>query len=336
MKAYKLHDPKSLDTFRLDDYPEPAVRDDEVKIQVKATSLNYRDWALANGWFGYPGETLPMIPFSDAAGVVTAVGASVTRFQPGDRVAASFFPDWADGRFTAAKTFRSLGGSTDGVLAEYVAFPATAVVKVPDSFSFEQAAAFPCAGVTAWHALVEQGQLRPTDTVLLQGTGGVSIFALQIAKLFGAQVIITSSSDEKLAQAQALGADHLINYKTTPDWEAKARELTGGEGVDFVVEVAGQLARTLRALRPGGTVFQIGAVSPSDEAPNLQMLPLATQRLQGIYVGSTQMLADLLLAFDRNQLKPVISQTFAFEEAKEALQHMGSGAHFGKIVVRVG
>jgi len=336
MQAYKLHEPKSLDNFKLAEYPEPAVRAHEVKIQVKATSLNFRDWALANGRFGYPGEVLPMIPFSDAAGLVTEVGDGVTTVQPGDRVAINFFPDWPDGAFTAAKVFRSLGGSTDGVLAEYVTFPAAAVVKVPDSFSFEEAAAFPCAGVTAWHALVEQGQLRPTHTVLLQGTGGVSIFALQIAKLFGAKVIITSGSDEKLARAKALGADYLINYKTTPDWDVQARELTNGEGVDFVVEVAGQLARSLRTLKAGGTVFQIGAVDPSDEAPNLRMLPLATQRLQGIYVGSTQMLADLLHAFERNQVKPVIGETFAFEQAKEALQHMGSGAHFGKIVVRVG
>ncbi|RYY20710.1 MAG: NAD(P)-dependent alcohol dehydrogenase [Cytophagaceae bacterium] len=336
MKAYKLHDPKSLENFQLGTYDEPAVRDYEVKIQVKATSLNYRDWALANGWFGYPGEVLPMIPFSDAAGLVTAVGAGVTKVQVGDHVAVNFFPDWADGTFTAAKVHRSLGGSTDGVLAEYVTFPETAVVKVPDLFSFEEAAAFPCAGVTAWHALVEQAQLRPGDTVLLQGTGGVSIFALQIAKLFGAQVIITSSSDEKLAQAQALGADHLINYKTTPNWEDRVRELTHGEGVTYVLEVAGQLARSLRALKAGGTVFQIGQVAPSDEAPNLRMVPLLTQRLQGIYVGSTQMLADLLHAFDSNHLKPIVSHVFAFEEAKEALAHMGSGAHFGKIVVRVG
>jgi NADPH:quinone reductase-like Zn-dependent oxidoreductase len=217
-----------------------------------------------------------------------------------------------------------------------VAFPESAVVQVPDSFSFEEAAAFPCAGVTAWHSLVEQAQLRPGDTVLLQGTGGVSIFGLQIAKLFGAQVIITSSSDEKLAQAKALGADHLINYKTTPAWEDKVRELTQGEGATYVLEVAGQMARSLRALKPGGTVFQIGQVSPSDEAPNLRMVPLLTQRLQGIYVGSTQMLADLLKAFDSNQVKPVISEVFDFDKVPDALAHMGSGAHFGKIVVRVG
>ena len=336
MQAYKLHAPKSLDNFKLGEYPEPTVRDYEVKIQVKATSLNYRDWALANGWFGYPGEKLPFIPFSDAAGLVTEVGAGVTKVRVGDRVAVNFFPDWHDGAFSAQKTFRSLGGSADGVLAEYVAFPESAVVKVPDSFSFEEAAAFPCAGVTAWHALVVQGQLKPTHTVLLQGTGGVSIFALQIAKLCGAQTIITSSSDEKLAQAKALGADHLINYKTTPDWEASVQELTGGDGVDFVVEVAGQLARSLRALKAGGTIFQIGGVDPSDEAPNLRPLALLTQRLQGIYVGSTQMLDDLVQAFDRNQLKPIISQTFGFNEAKDALNHMGSGAHFGKIVVQVG
>jgi NADPH:quinone reductase-like Zn-dependent oxidoreductase len=336
MKAYKLHEPKNLENFRQGTYDEPTVRDYEVKIQIKATSLNYRDWALANGWFGYPGEVLPMIPFSDAAGLVTEVGEGVTKVQVGDRVAINFFPDWADGAFTADKTRRSLGGSTDGVLAEYVTFPEASVVKVPDSFSFEEAAAFPCAGVTAWHSLVEQAQLRPGDTVLLQGTGGVSIFALQIAKLFGAQVIITSSSDEKLAQAKALGADHVINYKTTPDWEDQVKELTQGEGVTYVLEVAGQLARSLRALKPGGTIFQIGQVAPSDEAPNLRMVPINTQRIQGIYVGSTQMLADLIRAFESNQIKPIISHTFGFDEAKDALGHMGSGAHFGKIVVRVG
>ncbi|WP_375436482.1 NAD(P)-dependent alcohol dehydrogenase [uncultured Hymenobacter sp.] len=337
MKAYKLHGPKSLENFKLGDYDEPVVRDHEVKIQVKAVSLNYRDWALANGWFGYPGEKLPFIPFSDAAGLVTEVGASVTKFQPGDRVAVNFFPDWHDGAFTAAKTARSLGGSTDGVLAEYVAFPEDAVVKVPDFFSFEEASAFPCAGVTAWHALVVEGRLRPTDTVLLQGTGGVSIFGLQIAKLLGAQAVITSSSDEKLAQAQALGADLLINYKQTPNWEEKARELTHGEGVNYVVEVAGQMARSIKALKAGGSIFQIGAVGgPNEEAPNLAMLPINTQRLQGIYVGSAQMLDDLFKAFDRNQIKPVVSETFRFDQVKDALTYMGNGSHFGKIVVQVG
>ncbi|GAB2779580.1 NADPH:quinone reductase-like Zn-dependent oxidoreductase [Hymenobacter luteus] len=337
MKAYKLHGPKSLANFTLGDYNEPAVRDQEVKIQVKAVSLNYRDWALANGWFGYPGEQLPFIPFSDGAGVVVEVGRSVTKFRAGDRVAVNFFPDWHDGAFSGEKTARSLGGSTDGVLAEYVSFPEQAVAKVPDSFSFEEAAAFPCAGVTAWHALVEQARLKPTDTLLLQGTGGVSIFGLQIARLLGARTIITSSSDEKLARARELGADLLINYKQTPNWDEKARELTQGAGVTYVLEVAGQLARSIRALQAGGSIFQIGAVGgPHEEAPNLGMLPINTQRLQGIYVGSTQMLTDLMQAFDRNGLRPVISQTFAFEQAKEALAYMGSGSHFGKIVVRVG
>jgi NADPH:quinone reductase-like Zn-dependent oxidoreductase len=335
MKAYKLHGPKSLENFKLGDYDEPTPRDQEVKIQVKAVSLNFRDWALANGRFGYPGEKLPFIPFSDAAGVVTEVGASVTRFQVGDRVAVNFFPDWADGAYSLAKTYRSLGGSTDGVLAEYVAFPEHAVTKVPDSFSFEEAAAFPCAGVTAWHALVEQARLRPTDTVLLQGTGGVSIFGLQLAKLMGARVIITSSSNEKLAQAKSMGADLVINYKETPDWEDKARELTQGEGVDYVLEVAGQVGRSFKALKPGGSIFQIGAVGGPNDEP-IKPVAILTQRLQGIYVGSTQMLTDLLTTFDRHQLKPVISKTFSFDEAKEALAYMGSGSHFGKIVVQVG
>ncbi|WP_441319124.1 zinc-dependent alcohol dehydrogenase family protein [Hymenobacter volaticus] len=258
MKAYQLHAPKNLANFKIGEYDEPTARDHEVKIRVQAVSLNFRDWALANGWFGYPGEKLPFIPFSDAAGLVSEVGASVTKFKVGDRVAVNFFPDWHDGAFSATKTARSLGGSTDGVLAEYVCFPEAAVTKVPDSFSFEEAAAFPCAGVTAWHALVVQGQLQPTDTVLLQGTGGVSIFGLQIAKLLGAQVIITSSSDEKLTQAQALGADHLINYKQTPNWEDQVRELTAGEGVTHVLEVAGQLARSIKALKAGAASSRSG------------------------------------------------------------------------------
>jgi NADPH:quinone reductase-like Zn-dependent oxidoreductase len=339
MKAYKLHAPKSLENFQLGDYDEPTVGDKQVKIQVKAVSLNYRDWALANGWFGYPGEKLPFIPFSDAAGLVTEVGSAVTKISVGDRVAVNFFPNWHAGPFTAAKTQASLGGSADGVLAEYVAFEEDAVVKVPDSFTYEEAAAFPCAGVTAWHALAVQAQLKPGDTVLLQGTGGVSIFALQLAKLFGARVVITSSSNDKLAQAQALGADVLINYQETPAWEAQAKELTNGEGADYVVEVAGKLSQSLRAVKPGGSIFLIGAVGgpgSAEDAAGLQLAPITMNRLQAIYVGSTEMLDDLFRAFDQNKLKPVISKTFEFSEVKDALAYMGNGSHFGKIVVKVG
>ncbi|WP_324676933.1 NAD(P)-dependent alcohol dehydrogenase [Hymenobacter sp. GOD-10R] len=337
MKAYKLHAPKSLDNFQLGDYDEPTVNDKQVKIQVKAVSLNYRDWALANGWFGYPGEKLPFIPFSDAAGLVTEVGAAVTKIKVGDRVAVNFFPEWHAGPFSLAKTHASLGGSTDGVLAEYVAFDEEAVVKVPDSFSYEEAACFPCAGVTAWHALALQAQLKPGDTVLLQGTGGVSIFGLQIVKLFGAQAIITSSSNEKLGRAKSLGANLTVNYQETPDWETKVRELTQGEGVNYVVEVAGKLAQSLKAVKAGGSIFLIGAVggpaSPED-AKSLQMAPIFMNRLQSIYVGSTEMLTDLLKAFDQNNIKPIIGKTFEFDQVKEALQFMGNGSHFGKIVVK--
>jgi len=337
MKAYKLHAPKSLDNFQLGDYDEPTIHDKQVKIQVKAVSLNYRDWALANGWFGYPGEKLPFIPFSDAAGLVTEVGQAVTKIKVGDRVAVNFFPNWHAGPFSLEKTHASLGGSTDGVLAEYVAFDEEAVVKVPDSFSYEEAACFPCAGVTAWHALAIQAQLKPGDTVLLQGTGGVSIFALQIAKLFGAQAIITSSSNEKLGRAKSLGATHTINYQETPTWETKARELTQGEGADYVVEVAGKLAQSLRAVKAGGSIFLIGAVggpASPDDAKSLQMAPIFMNRLQSIYVGSTEMLADLFKAFDQNNIKPIIGKTFGFDEVKDALQFMGNGSHFGKIVVQ--
>jgi len=337
MKAYKLHAPKSFENFKLGDYPEPSVNDKQVKIQVKAVSLNYRDWALANGWFGYPGEKLPFIPFSDAAGLVTEVGSAVTKVNVGDRVAVNFFPNWHAGPFSLKKTELSLGGSTDGVLAEYVTFDEDSVVRVPQFFTYEEAAAFPCAGVTAWHALAIQAQLKPGNTVLLQGTGGVSIFGLQIAKLFGAQAIITSSSDEKLEQAKALGADLLINYKETPDWEAKAKELTQGQGADYVVEVAGKLAQSLKAVKAGGSIFLIGAVggpASPDDAKSLQMAPIFMNRLQSIYVGSAEMLADLFKAFEQNNIKPIIGKTFGFDEVKDALQFMGNGSHFGKIVVK--
>lgn len=339
MKAYKLYAPKGLDNFKLGEHDEPVVKDNEVKIQMKAASLNYRDTAVAAGAFSYPGEQLPLIPFSDGAGIVTEVGQSVKKVKVGDRVSVNFFPDWYGGAFSKEKTARSLGGSTDGILAEYVTFDENAVVKIPEGLSYEEAATFPCAGVTAWHALVVKGILKAGNTVLVQGTGGVSVFGLQIAKFFGAKVIVTSSSDEKLEQAKALGADCLINYKESPNWEEKALEYTDGEGVDYILEVGGPgtLNKSLKAIKPGGSIYIIGAVGGGapGQTDNIFISPLTMTNLQGIYVGSAEMLNDLFKAYAANQVKPVIGKTFPFDEVKEALNFMSSGSHFGKIVVTI-
>lgn len=335
MKAYKLHAPKSFDNFLPGEYDEPVINDNQVKVAVKAVSLNFRDWGLANGLITYPGEILPFIPLSDAAGLVTEVGKAVKHIKVGDRVAGSFFPEWQSGPYAKEKTSLALGGTQDGVLAEYVAFDESAAVKVPDFFSFAEAATFPCAAVTAWHSLAVQAQLKPGDTVLLLGTGGVSVFGLQIAKLFGATVIITSGSDEKLAMAKALGADFTINYKQE-NWEEKVKELTGGKGADYILDVVGHLADTLKVVKPGGTIFMIGMVGGApDEQPNLRQVTLNTIRLQGIFVGSAEMLSNVFKAFASNRIKPVIGETFEFDQVKEAMSHMGNGAHFGKIVVNI-
>ncbi|WP_207431831.1 zinc-dependent alcohol dehydrogenase family protein [Sabulibacter ruber] len=337
MKAYKIHAPKGWDNLKLVESEEPAVTGNQVKINIKAVSLNYRDTAVTLGYFAYPGEKLPMIPFSDGAGIITEVGPDVRNLKVGDRVSPNFFPDWYGGAFSAQKVARSLGGSTDGVLAEYVVFSEDSVAKIPDSFTYEEAASVPCAGVTAWHSLVTKGGIKPGQTVLVQGTGGVSIFGLQIAKLYGAKVIVTSSCNEKLEQAKALGADYLINYKETPEWGAKAKELTNGEGVDFILEVGGPdtLNQSIIALKPGGSIYIIGAVGGGapGQTKDIFISPFDMVNLQAIYVGSTEMMEELFKAFDANQVKPAIGQTFTFDKVVDALEFMKSGSHFGKIVV---
>jgi len=335
MKAYKLHAPKNFENFILDEYDEPVLKAGQVKIAVKAVSLNFRDWGLANGLMTYAGESLPFIPLSDAGGLVTAVGAGVKHIKPGDRVSASFFPEWTSGPYTKEKTFRALGGTQDGVLAEYIVLDESAVVSIPDFFSYTEAATFPCAGVTAWHALAVQARLKPGDTVLLSGTGGVSVFGLQIAKMFGATVIITSGSDEKLEQARDLGADYTVNYKTDENWQDTVKKLSGGKGVNYIVDVVGNLSHALNMIRPGGSIFMIGKVggAAANDQPNLRQVTVDMLRLQGIFVGSAEMLSDVFNAFASNHIKPVIGKTFEFAEVKEAMTFMSKGSHFGKIVV---
>lgn len=315
--------------------PQPKAH--EVLVKFHAVSLNYRDILFAEGFYNAK-PSLPAVPLSDGAGEVVAVGTEVTRWKAGDRVTPIFMQGWLDGGQKAEYGATALGGGfIDGVLTEYGAFHENGLVRIPEHLSYEEAATLPCAAVTAWHALVEVSRVKAGDTVLTLGTGGVSIFALQLAKLHGARVIATSSSDEKLARARELGADETIQYRRTPEWDEEVRKLTGGKGVDHVVEVggAGTIQRSIRSTRPGGVVSVIGVLTGGDGIDPVQVL-MRGLRLQGIFVGSRAMSQDLNLAVESAKLKPVIDRVFDFGEAREALAYLKSGSHFGKVVIRVG
>jgi NADPH:quinone reductase-like Zn-dependent oxidoreductase len=278
------------------------------------------------------------VPLSDGAGEVVEVGSGVTRVKAGDKVAGNFFQRWPGGEPPPDVQAGALGGSVDGMLCEYALLEEEGVVKIPAHLSLEEGACLPCAGVTVWHAMMEHAKLASGQAVLLQGTGGVSIFGLQLAHAAGAQIIITSSSDDKLTRAKKLGAHRGINYKTTPDWEKAAMEFTGGRGVDHVVEVggAGTLARSFAAIRVGGKISMIGGLSGPATELNPGLILARRANVQGISVGSTQMFEAMNRAIAANAIKPVIDKVFGFDDVQAAYKHMASGAHFGKIVIRVG
>jgi NADPH:quinone reductase-like Zn-dependent oxidoreductase len=313
-----------------------------VLIRVRAVSLNYRDLLILTGPYN-PKMTLPRIPCSDGAGEVVAIGEGVNRVQVDDRVCGVFMQRWLDGPPTAERSKMALGGDVDGMLAEYVLLAQDGVVRFPKHLSYEEAATLPCAGVTAWNALHHAGgpvaPALPGDTVLIQGTGGVSVFALQFAKLLGARVIGTSSSDEKLARAYGLGLDAGCNYKERPEWSKWVTEVTEGQGADRIIEVggAGTFGQSLRAARVGGMVAQIGVLSGTATSEPLALTPILHKqlRVQGIYVGSRAMFEEMNAAITKAEMHPVIDRVFAFDQAQEAFLHMQSASHFGKIVVRI-
>ncbi len=314
--------------------PQPAAR--EALVKLHAASLNYRDLLFARGIYN-PHARFPAIPLSDGAGEVVAIGPEVTRWKAGDRVCPIFMQGWLEGPRTPDKARTSLGGGDlDGVLREFGAFHEDGLVRVPDHLSFEEAATLPCAAITAWHALVEFGRIKAGQTILTLGTGGVSIFAIQFAKMHGARVIATSSSDEKLARVRELGAAETINYKTTPDWDKAVLDLTHGLGVDHVVEVggAGTLPRSINATRLEGRIALIGVLASGGGFDPLKVL-MKTLCVQGIFVGSREMFEAMNRAITANQLRPVVDRTFAFGKAREALDLMAGGSHFGKIVVQI-
>src|ERR1700732_1274596 len=314
--------------------PKPLYR--QVLVKVGACSLNYRDLGIVRGTYRMPVRD-NLVPLSDGAGEVVEVGPGVLRVKAGDKVAGCFFQRWPGGEPGPHLQAFALGGSVDGMLAEYVALEEDGVVKLPAHLSLEEGATLPCAAVTAWHAMMVHAKLIAGQTVLLQGTGGVSIFGLQFAHAMGITPIITSSSDDKLKRARTLGAAHTINYKTTPDWEKAAVAFTGGRGVDQVVEVggAGTLARSFGAIRIGGQISMSGGLSGGGTELNPGLILGRRANVQGISVGSTEMFEAMNAAIAANAIKPVIDKVFGFDEAQAAYQHMALGAHFGKIVIRV-
>jgi NADPH:quinone reductase-like Zn-dependent oxidoreductase len=325
----------SIDALKLAEHTVPVPRRGEILVRIKAASLNYRDLAILTEKY-LPTLPLPYVPSSDACGEVVEVGEEVTRFKVGDRVTPIYTQGWHDGNPTLElRTKRTLGAPLAGVLQEYIAVPAEDAVPVPAHLSDAEASTLPIAALTAWSTL-QEGGIKPGDTVLVQGTGGVALFALQFAKLAGANVIVTSSSDEKLARARALGADGGINYRTTPDWEVAVKEATGGRGVDIAVETAGgTLSKTLASLTFGGFVGIVGFVAGYKAEIPLRAVIGPMIRIQGIAVGSRARFEAMNRAIARHKLKPVIDSEFALEKAAQAFQHMKDGKHFGKIVIRL-
>jgi NADPH:quinone reductase-like Zn-dependent oxidoreductase len=336
MKAYRIEKEFGLDHLELVELPDPQPGPAEVLVRVKAVSLNARDLRMVLGEYN-PRQKLPLIPCSDGAGEVVAVGAGVRELKPGDRVTSVFAPGWLSGEPTRQKLATTLGGPLDGMLSELHVLPEAALLRVPTHLSFEEAATLPCAAVTAWRALVTEGQVKAGDTVLVQGTGGVAIFGLQIARLLGARVIVISSSDQKLVRARELGAAHGINYRTTSDWHKEAKALTDKVGVDHILDVGGAstLERSLMAVRMGGQISVIGVLGGAQGPVNLIPILMQNVRLQGVLVGTREDFEAMNRALELHQLRPVVDRIFEYGEARAAFEHLASGSHFGKVVVKV-
>ncbi|GME62121.1 hypothetical protein PENARI_c022G04989 [Neofusicoccum parvum] len=344
-KQYFLPEKKGFGCLTLRDVPRTKPRLGEILVKIKAVSLNWRDCILAVGTYPFPGPDA-LVPGSDGAGVVEEVGEGVTEWKVGDRVLANFTQDHLAGRLTRETALTQLGGEIQGLLGEYFIFPRTGVVRIPAYLSFAEASCLPCAALTAWNALYGLSPVRPGQTVVLQGTGGVSTFGLQIAAAAGATTIVTSSSDAKLARAAQLGATHCVNYKATPDWAREVQRITGGRGADHIVEVGGTLTlqASFDAVAFNGMIHAIGHITNPDplgagrdlKGPDAAFLALDRLCvLRGVVVGSREQLQDMLDCFAANQIRPVIDRVFGFEEAREAYEHLWSEAHMGKVVIQV-
>lgn len=334
MKVYEIHGGFGVEHLKRVERPDPSPGPGQVVLRMRAVSLNYRDLMMVEGTYN-PKQPLPLIPCSDGSGEVVAVGKGVSRLAVGDRVATLFSQGWMGGRPTVEELRATLGGPIDGTLAELMVLPERGVIRVPEHLTDVEAATLPCAALTAWNALVEEGGVTAGDTLLVQGTGGVSIFALQFAQLLGARVIVTSSNDTKLVKARQLGAWHEINYMDDPQWGRTARALTGGLGVDHIVEVggAGTLEQSLQAIRVGGRITLIGVLAGG--AAELSIVPIFMKnvRIQGLLVGSRKAFERMNRAIAHHELHPVVDRVFPFSDATAAFDYMRSGGHFGKVCI---
>jgi NADPH:quinone reductase-like Zn-dependent oxidoreductase len=334
MKAIEIRDKFGVDSLKLVERSDPVPGPGQVVLKMKAFSINYRDLLVVNG-VGRWKPSLPRVPLSDGVGIVAATGEGVSRVRVGDRVAPIFYPKWLEGRVAAEKMGQALGGAVaDGVLAEYTLFDEANLVFIPPHLTDEEAATLPCAGVTAWRALIPFGNITPGDSVVVLGTGGVSIFALQFARLLSARVIVTSSSDQKLARAKELGAAALINYKATPDWPTAVMELTNGVGADYVVDTVGGLKEAIAAVRLGGTVAFVGLLIGMTAEVDLVTFMGKCARLEAVDVGSREMFEAMNKAIALHAMRPVVDRVFGFSELREALNYLKEARHFGKICLR--
>ena len=333
MRVFQIEGDWGMDHLKLSTRPKPEPGPGQVLLQMRASSLNYRDLVVPQRGYGNHTGTLPLIPVSDGVGVVAAIGPGVTRVAVGDRVCPTFFQRWISGEPDLARLTQSLGGPIDGTMAEFMCLHEDGVCPVPAHLSDVQAATLPCAALTAWSALVTQGPTQPGDHVLVQGCGGVALFAVAFAKLLGAHVTVISSSDERLQRVRALGADAGINYRQTPEWAKATRDLTGGRGYDLILELGGEktLPQSLRCVRPGGTVAMIGILSGGAMAASLGSIITRQVRLQGVTVGHRDGFEAMVRAIAQHQLQPVVDRVFAFDELKDAMAYLQSGAQFGKV-----
>jgi len=334
MRVIEIRDKYEADSLKVVERPDPVPGTGQVVLKMRAFSINYRDLLVVNG-VGRWKPPLGRIPLSDGVGIVTAVGSSVSRVRPGDRVAPIFYPKWLEGRAAPEKMIQAQGGAAaDGVLAEYTLCDEASLVHVPAHLTDEEAATLPCAGVTAWSALIPFGHITPGDFVVVLGTGGVSIFALQFATLLGARVIVTSSSDQKLARAKKLGATVVINYKTTPDWPRAVMEQTEGVGADHVVDTVGGLKEAIAAVRVGGTVAFVGLLVGMTSEVDLVTFMGKCARVEAVDVGSREMFAAMNKAIEFHEMHPVVDRVFGFNELGDALKYLREARHFGKVCLR--
>lgn len=337
MRALNISEPWGLDQIKVVELPDPKPGPGEVLVRMRAVSLNYRDLLMVGGIYGRgPTQGGAITPFSDGCGVVEAIGEGVSRFQVGDRVATMFFQGWISGPPTLAKISTSLGFPIPGAGRELGVFSQEGLSKVPDFLTDQQVACLPCAALTAWRGLFEDARLKPGDTVVLQGTGGVSIFGLQFAQAAGYRTVITSSSDEKLARAKALGADHLVNYRQEPEWSKPVRAATGGVGADMILEVGGggTIEQSMRAVKIGGHIAIIGVVAGMGDPFNPAALIGNSAKMQGLSVGSRETFEAMCRAIDQHRIEPVVDKVFPWTEARSAFEAMQRGEHFGKIVLQ--